>query len=142
MALVIYVALNFGSITAGTFVAFIAAVSSMINPAKRLTQVNEVIQASLAAAQSVFGLIDEPAEPDTGTIELKAVKGKIEYRDVRLRYPAAAMDALKGVSFTIEPGTDGRARRRLGWRQDQLRQLVAALLSGERGRDPARRRQS
>ena len=104
MALVIYVALNFGSITAGTFVAFIAAVSSMINPAKRLTQVNEVIQASLAAAQSVFGLIDEPAEPDTGTIELKAVKGKIEYRDVRLRYPAAAMDALNGVSFTIEPG--------------------------------------
>ena len=104
MALVIYVALNFGSITAGTFVAFIAAVSSMINPAKRLTQVNEVIQASLAAAQSVFGLIDEPAEPDTGTIELKSVKGKIEYRDVRLRYPAAAMDALNGVSFTIEPG--------------------------------------
>ena len=43
MALVIYVALNFGSITAGTFVAFIAAVSSMINPTKRLTQVNEVI---------------------------------------------------------------------------------------------------
>ena len=104
MALVIYVALNFGSITAGTFVAFIAAVSSMINPTKRLTQVNEVIQSSLAAAQSVFGLIDEPAEPDTGTIELKAVKGKIEYRDVRLRYPAAAMDALEGVSFTVEPG--------------------------------------
>ena len=104
MALVIYVALNFGSITAGGFVAFIAAVSSMINPAKRLTQVNEVIQSSLAAAQSVFGLIDEPAEPDTGTIELKAVKGKIEYRDVRLRYPAASTDALNGVSFTIEPG--------------------------------------
>ncbi len=104
LALVIYVALNFGSITAGTFVAFIAAISSMINPAKRLTQVNEVIQASLAAAQSVFGLIDEPAEPDTGTIELKAVKGKIEYRDVHLRYPAAATDALNGVSFTIEPG--------------------------------------
>ncbi len=104
MALVIYVALNFGSITAGTFVAFIAAVSSMINPTKRLTQVNEVIQASLAAAQSVFGLIDEPAEPDTGTIELKAAKGKIEYRDVRLRYPAATLDALNGVSFTIEPG--------------------------------------
>lgn len=104
MALVIYVALSFGSITAGTFVAFIAAVSSMINPTKRLAQVNEVIQTSLAAAQSVFGLIDEPAEPDTGTIELQAVKGKIEYRDVHLRYPAAATDALNGVSFTVEPG--------------------------------------
>ncbi len=104
LALVIYVALNFGSITAGTFVSFIAAISSMINPAKRLTQVNEVIQASLAAAQSVFGLLDEPAEPDTGTVELKAVHGRIEYRDVRFRYPAAAMDALDGVSFTVEPG--------------------------------------
>ena len=104
LALVIYVALNFGTITAGTFVSFIAAVSSMINPAKRLTQVNEVIQTSLAAAQSVFGLLDEPAEPDTGTRELRAVQGRIEYRDAHFRYPAAATDALNGVSFTVEPG--------------------------------------
>jgi len=104
LALAIYTALNMRELTAGTFVAFIAAISSMINPSKRLTQVNEVIQASLAAASSVFGLLDEPAEPDTGTIELANVKGRVEYRDVRFRYPQATRDALDGVSFTIEPG--------------------------------------
>ncbi len=104
LAVAIYAALNMKDLTAGTFVAFIAAISSMINPSKRLTQVNEVIQTSLAAAQSVFGLLDEPAEPDTGTVELASATGRIEYRDVHFRYPAGAMDALAGVSFTVEPG--------------------------------------
>ncbi len=104
LAFAIYIALNMGDVTPGIFVAFIAAISSMINPAKRLTEVNEVIQTSLAAASSVFTLLDEPAEPDTGTAELTAVKGKIEYCDVHFRYPAGATDALAGVSFTVEPG--------------------------------------
>jgi len=104
LAFAIYVALSMGDVTPGIFVAFIAAISSMINPAKRLTEVNEVIQTSLAAASSVFSLLDEPAEPDTGTAELANVKGRIEYRDVHFRYPAGATDALAGVSFTIEPG--------------------------------------
>jgi len=104
LAFAIYVALSMGDVTPGIFVAFIAAISSMINPAKRLTEVNEVIQTSLAAASSVFSLLDEPAEPDTGTVELANVKGRIEYRDVHFRYPAGATDALAGVSFTIEPG--------------------------------------
>ncbi|TAM45612.1 MAG: lipid A export permease/ATP-binding protein MsbA [Gammaproteobacteria bacterium] len=104
LAFAIYVALSMGDVTPGIFVAFIAAISSMINPAKRLTEVNEVIQTSLAAASSVFSLLDEPAEPDTGTAELANVKGRIEYRDVHFRYPAGATDALAGVSFAIEPG--------------------------------------
>jgi len=104
LAFAVYIALNMGNVTPGVFVAFIAAISSMINPSNRLTQVNEVIQTSLAAAASVFGLLDEPAEPDTGTRELTTVNGRIEYRDVRFRYPRSARDALDGVSFTIEPG--------------------------------------
>ena len=104
LALAVYLALSMDEVTPGVFVAFIAAISSMINPAKRLTEVNEVIQTSLAAAASVFGLLDEPPEPDTGTVEPAAVKGRIEYRDVQFRYPQSARDALDGVSFTIEPG--------------------------------------
>ncbi len=104
LAFAIYIALSMGDVTPGIFVAFIAAISSMINPAKRLTEVNEVIQTSLAAASSVFSLLDEPAEPDTGTAELASAKGRIEYRDVHFRYPAGATDALNGISFTVEPG--------------------------------------
>ncbi len=76
----------------------------MMNPAKRLGKMNETIQTGLAAAQSVFGLLDEPAEEDTGTVTLAQIRGRIEYRHAGFRYPVAEDDALQDVSFTIEPG--------------------------------------
>ena len=104
LALVIYFALLSGEITAGGFVSYITAVTWMMNPAKRLSKINETIQTGLAAAHSAFALMDEPAETDTGTVTLAQVRGRIEYRHVGFRYPVAESEALQDVSFTIEPG--------------------------------------
>jgi subfamily B ATP-binding cassette protein MsbA len=104
LALVIYFALLSGEITAGGFVSYITAVTWMMNPAKRLSKINETIQTGLAAAHSAFALMDEPAETDTGTVTLAHVRGRIEYRHVGFRYPVAESEALQDVSFTIEPG--------------------------------------
>ncbi|MDO8705698.1 MAG: lipid A export permease/ATP-binding protein MsbA [Sulfuricaulis sp.] len=104
LALVIYFALLSGEITAGGFISYITAVTWMMNPAKRLSQINETIQTGLAAAQSVFALLDEPAEPDTGTVTLTQVRGRVDYRQVGFRYPVAESEALQDVSFTVEPG--------------------------------------
>lgn len=104
LALVIYFALLSGEITAGGFVSYITAVMWMMGPARRLSSVNETIQTGLAAAQSTFALLDEPAEPDTGTVTLAQVRGWIEYRHIGFRYPVAESDALLDVSFIIEPG--------------------------------------
>ena len=104
LAFVIYFALLSGEITAGGFVSYITAVTWMMNPAKRLSKINETIQTGLAAAHSSFALMDEPAEMDTGTVTLAQVRGRIEYRHVGFRYPVAESEALQDVSFTIEPG--------------------------------------
>jgi subfamily B ATP-binding cassette protein MsbA len=104
MALVIYFALLSGEISAGGFVSFVTAVTWTMNPAKRLSKINETIQTGLAAAHSAFTLMDEPAETDTGTVTLAQVRGRIEYRHVGFRYPVAESEALQDVSFTIEPG--------------------------------------
>jgi len=104
LAMLIYFALLSGQITAGGFISFITAVTWMMNPAKRLSKINETIQTGLAAAQSIFTLMDEPAETDTGTATLARVRGRIEYRHVGFRYPIAESEALDDVSFTIEPG--------------------------------------
>jgi subfamily B ATP-binding cassette protein MsbA len=103
-AMVVYFALLSGQITAGGFVSYVTAVTLMANPSKRLGKVNETIQTGLAAAQSAFTLLDEPTEPDTGTVTLETVRGRIDYRHVGFRYPVAESDALADVSFTIEPG--------------------------------------
>jgi ATP-binding cassette, subfamily B, bacterial MsbA len=104
LAFVIYFSLLSGEITAGGFVSYITAVTWMMNPAKRLSKINETIQTGLAAAHSAFALMDEPAEMDTGTVTLAQVRGRIEYRHVGFRYPVAESEALQDVSFTIEPG--------------------------------------
>ncbi|MBI3900204.1 MAG: lipid A export permease/ATP-binding protein MsbA [Gammaproteobacteria bacterium] len=104
LASVIYFALLTGDINAGDFVAYITAVTLMMGPSKNLAKINEIIQTGLAAAQSVFTLLDEPLEADTGTVSRDPISGHVEYRHVTFRYPTAKDEALADVSFTIEPG--------------------------------------
>jgi ATP-binding cassette, subfamily B, bacterial MsbA len=93
-----------GQLTAGDFVSYITAMGLMMPAIKRLSMVNEVIQTGMAAAQSVFGLIDELPEADPGTQEIARATGQIEYRHVSFRYPVSNRPVLDDVSFRIEPG--------------------------------------
>jgi subfamily B ATP-binding cassette protein MsbA len=90
--------------TVGGFVSFITAMLMLLAPLKRLTDVNAQIQRGLAAAESVFDVIDEVPEPDHGTIELPRSDGLIEFSAVRFAYPGAPTEALKGISFSAHPG--------------------------------------
>lgn len=83
---------------------FITAMLMLLAPLKRLTDVNAPIQRGLAAAESVFSVIDEPPEADLGRVELTEPRGLIEFDEVRFAYPGASSEALKGVSFSAHPG--------------------------------------
>jgi len=107
VAIAIYFAMqqsSAGHLTAGEFTSYITAMGLMMPAIKRLSMVNEVIQTGMAAAQSVFGLIDETPEADVGTQEIQRVTGRIEYRQVGFRYPVSNAPVLDDVSFRIEPG--------------------------------------
>ena len=107
VAVAIYFAMqqsSAGHLTAGEFTSYITAMGLMMPAIKRLSMVNEVIQTGMAAAQSVFGLIDETPEADIGTQEIPRVTGRIEYRQVGFRYPVSNAPVLDDVSFRIEPG--------------------------------------
>jgi subfamily B ATP-binding cassette protein MsbA len=93
-----------GEISAGGFTSYVSATVWMMGPTRRLAKVNEQIQTGLAAAQSAFELLDEPAEDDTGTRELADVRGDIEYRGVTFGYDGAEGPALNDVSFRVAPG--------------------------------------
>lgn len=104
IALVLHIAMSSGDASAGEFVSYITAMMWLMAPVRRVVQVNEVVQTGVAAAQSAFSLLDEPAEADFGTRVLESVRGQVEYRNVRFRYPSADHDALGDVSFRMEPG--------------------------------------
>ena len=104
LAWVIYVAMQQPKTTVGDFVSYMAAMAMMLGPIRRLTQINEIMQTGLAASQSIFALLDEPPEPDQGSVEAASVQGRIEYRGVGFRYTSSHVKALSNVSFCIEPG--------------------------------------
>jgi len=102
LGLVVYYAV--GRFSAGEFAAFVAALLMLIAPIKHLTAMNEEVQVALAAAQSVFGVIDIVPESDEGREVLLRSHGEIEFKNVSLTYQNAKRPALNDVSFSIQPG--------------------------------------
>jgi subfamily B ATP-binding cassette protein MsbA len=90
--------------TVGTFVSFLAAMLMLTAPLKRLTGVAEHLQRGLAAAETVFTLIDEKPESDHGTTRLDRTRGEIRFENVSFRYPAAVKPALRNVTLAIRAG--------------------------------------
>ncbi len=89
--------------TVGTFVAYLTTMLLIMPPVRRLTKINEPLQTGIAAARSVFGLMDEQEEVDEGHGRLEAVEGHVEYRDVSFGYHDD-VSVLSSISFAIEPG--------------------------------------
>ena len=90
--------------TVGGFVSFLAAMLMLTAPLKRLTGVAEHLQRGLAAAESVFALIDEEPEIDVGKIELPRARGELVFDHVSFSYPGSARPALSDISLVIAPG--------------------------------------
>ena len=95
---------NLQQLTAGTFVSFVASMMMLLSPMKRLASVMSSLQRGVSAAESIFKLIDIPAEIDTGTQHIGRSSGRVEYRDVHFAYQAEKGDVLHGVSFNVEAG--------------------------------------
>ena len=107
LAIVVYVALHQSAsneTTVGSFVSFITAMLLLLAPLKHLADINAPLQRGLAAAESVFRMLDETPEIDTGTVELGRARGVIEFVGVGLRYAGAERDALAGIDLNVRRG--------------------------------------
>jgi len=92
-------------ISAGTFTAIFTAMITIIPPLKRLTTVQSQMQKGIAAADSIFQLLDTEAEKDGGSYRVERVNGDIEFRDVSFRYGAEGRPVLSGISFKVPAGS-------------------------------------
>lgn len=102
LGLVVYYAV--GRFTAGEFAAFIGALLMLIAPIKSLTSLNADIQIGLTAAQSIFTLIDSPAQIDEGKRDIGKTRGEIIISNVRLQYENTKHPALSHIDLTIAAG--------------------------------------
>ncbi|MEX3789324.1 lipid A export permease/ATP-binding protein MsbA [Paraburkholderia sp. BR14374] len=93
--------------TVGGFVAFVTSMLLIISPLKHLMDVNQPLQRGMTAAELIFGLIDEPAEPKGGGKPLARARGEVEFLDVSFTYGTSSTHnrhTLDQVSFKVAPG--------------------------------------
>lgn len=94
-----------GTMTSGEFLQFITAAALIAKPLRSVTDVNGQIQKGVAAAASVFEILDKDSEPDNGQQVLEQVQGQVKFEQARLVYSGAEEAALKEVDLTVEAGT-------------------------------------
>ena len=88
----------------GKFISFFSAMMLMLQPLRRLTNLNAVIQRGIAAGDSLFRIMDEPDEVDSGTVERDKVRGDVEFRNVRFSYGNNGAQVIDNLSLSVAAG--------------------------------------
>ena len=107
LAMVIYVAIwqaVDGRLSHVQFIQFLTPALLLLQPLRQLGSVNSSLARMAAAAESVFGMIDAPAEVETGERDLGHARGAIELRGVGFGYPGAAQPAVQDIDLVVKPG--------------------------------------
>jgi subfamily B ATP-binding cassette protein MsbA len=107
LAGVIYVATMESSaetVTVGDFGSFLSAMLLLMTPLKRVTNINAPIQQGIAAGQSIFGLLDQPAEDQGGDRTIERSRGEVSFRNVSFVYSVDKGAVLDDIDLDIPPG--------------------------------------
>jgi ATP-binding cassette, subfamily B, bacterial MsbA len=91
-------------ISAGSFVAILGSMVSLLRPMRRLSRINSIIQRGIAGARSIFELLDQEIENDQGQKGIVRAKGVIAFKNVGFRYRSELPDVLDGITFDINQG--------------------------------------
>jgi len=106
LALTLYIAtldISNSLLSPGKFVAMITAMLALLKPMKDLTSMQNKLFRGLAGAQSIFELLDQPVEVDTGTQLCQNIRGKVEFKDVSFTY-GNEKTVLQHINFVMAPG--------------------------------------
>lgn len=94
-----------GKLSPGSFMSFFGAMMLMLQPVRRMTNVNAILQRGIAASKSLFKVIDEPEEKDLGSIEKTNAGGVLDFNNVSFSYSGREKDGvISNISFSIKKG--------------------------------------
>lgn len=134
MSVVVWLALRpsvINNISAGEFISYIAAAGLLSKPVRSLTDVNQKLQRGIAAGESIFALLDEPEEQDTGT-HSPTLSGAIKLDNVSLIYPDSTV-ALSDFSLDVRAGETVALVGRSGAGKSSLVNLLTRTLTTSAG---------
>ncbi len=136
LACVVYTAANFegeSAMTPGTFISFFTAMGMLFSPIRALTSLAEPFQRGMAAAESIFTLLDEAKEQDTGRQELKDFNGNIEIEGLTFSYADDDSSALSNIDLSIKAGETVALVGASGSGKTTLTQLIPRFYAPQQG---------
>ncbi len=92
------------SMTIGSAMAYIGALSPLFMPINALTTLITALQSVMVVLRRMFYILDTRVEVVPGHIQLRGMRGKIQFDSVTYAYPGQSVPALREVGFNIEPG--------------------------------------
>ena len=134
MSVVVWLALRpavIDNISAGEFISYIAAAGLLSKPVRSLTDVNQQLQRGLAAGESIFALLDEPEEQDSGILS-PTLRGDIHLDNVSLVYPDSTV-ALQDFNLDMQAGETVALVGRSGAGKSSLVNLLTRTLTPSSG---------
>ncbi len=125
--------------TVGEFLSFIVAMMMLTAPLKQITSVSVKLQNGLAAAESVFALLDTQSETDTGKIEIARANGNITFEQVNFSYQqdssaSEARLALRDICLNIPAGQSVALVGASGSGKTTMANMVPRFYSATSGR--------
>ena len=110
IAIIVYLAISprFGiAMNSVDLTVFLISAGALVPQIKGLASISEQIQRGLAAAESVYGLIDSPIESDNALetpYNRPSLGNELSFSSLSLSYPAQQTPALDNINLTINAG--------------------------------------
>jgi subfamily B ATP-binding cassette protein MsbA len=133
LSLVVVFALQ-ANMTVGEFTNFVTMMLMLLTPLKALAEINGPMQRGIAAAETVFEMIDAPIEHDPGTRTLGRSRGHVRFEQLSFRYPNAHTLALDKISLDVRPGQTVALVGMSGGGKSTFVNLVTRFYEPESGR--------
>ncbi|MFA9274996.1 MAG: lipid A export permease/ATP-binding protein MsbA [Candidatus Aquirickettsiella gammari] len=90
--------------TVGDFVTFITAMMMLLTPLKRLADLNGPLQRGMAAAESVYSMVDAIPEVESGQAIAGRATGQLEFKNLSFTYPEQEQAALSDINLQVQAG--------------------------------------
>ncbi len=92
------------ALTPGEIVAFIMFVTNLTWPFASVGWVTSIIQRAAASQERINEFLNVKPEIESKNKSTFTFNGKIEFKNVSYTYPNSGIEAIKNISFVIEPG--------------------------------------
>ena len=118
----------------GIIYLFISYLKKIINPINRMIENMEIVTDAFSSIDKIYEILEknEYIEDFESGIELKDVKGKIEFKNVWFAYEKDNW-ILKDVSFVIEPGQSAALVGKTGSGKTTITALISRFYEIQKG---------